>query len=468
MQASDAREAIEAGNESVKEIAEFVELHPNNVGKQLKEIAEAPDNNVDREPEGRGYRYFLRNGEDPEHHVGNGAGSETAEEATPVAGGRDYDWDEWVPDPNRVPEYIPFDTEWEDINAEVDHAQGWLESHPDPEAWAETSYQPRLPHFMVDGPTGSAKTTLFKALAVERGWPVFTLQVAYQMDKSDIVGSARLRAGETVWQDEVLTKAMLCSQERPCILIVDEANRAPPRAKSALFEALDFRCAIELKGRGGEVIEGNPYNLVVGATINKGPGYHVEPIDKAEKRRYGNRWSVGFLGMSAKEDEDGNTGFDREARLVADNSPASKRLGELLVEAANTVRERAEDPTSDVRSGVPVDATMSWAQTAAAYHEAGTDNPVMRAAESAVIRNFYDERQEEADEVFSILSSHLDGVPFEAEELREWAGGAEERVTCMNCDYAASVDEAEEQGVLDWMECPECNHDVKRVGGGAS
>jgi len=36
----------------------------------------------------------------------------------------------------------------------------------------------------------------------------------------------------------------------------------------------------------------------------------------------------------------------------------------------------------------------------------------------------------------------------------------------MNCDYTASIEEAENAGVLDWMECPECNHDVKRIGGG--
>ena len=455
MQAKDAIDAIEDGNETVKEIAEYLDLHPNNVGKQLKRIAEDPGNPVDREPEGRGHRYYIN--ED--------LTSGDAAEATPVAGGRDYDWEEYLPDPNRVPAYEPFRDEWDGINDEIDFVQEWLEDHPDPESWEDAAWEPRLPHFKLEGPTGSAKTTLFKSLALERGWPVFTLQVAYQMDKSDIVGSARLRAGETVWQDEVLVKAMLASQDRPVVLIVDEANRAPPRAKSALFESLDFRCAIELKGRGGEVIEGNPFNLIVGATINKGPGYHVEPIDKAEKRRYGNTWEVGYLGM-APENEDGVSGKEREADLIASKSPASKRLAELMVEAANAIREKAEDPTSDVRSGLPVDYTISWAQTAAARHHAGRDNPVVKAAQAAVIDSYYDERQEEADEVFSVITSHLDGVPFERDELNEWAGGASERVTCMNCDYTASIEEAENAGVLDWMECPECNHDVKRIGGG--
>lgn len=464
MQAKDVIDAIEDGCTDVKSIAERVGVHKSHAGRELKELVDSGDNPIDRERDGRGHRYFINHSKETAggHSPGNGG----ADEATPVAGGRNYDWDKEVPDPARVPEYVEYDDEWRGINDEIDFTQEWLEAHPEPEDWEAASYEPRLPHFIIHGPTGSAKTTLFKRIGVEREIPVFNLQVAYQMDKSDIVGSARLVAGNTVWQDEVLVKAMLCSQERPCILIVDEANRAPPRAKSALFEALDFRCAIELKGRGGEVIEGNPFNLVVGATINKGPGYHVEPIDKAEKRRYGNRWPVGFLGMRESEDEDGKTGKEREAELIASKSPASKRLAEMIVEAANEVRKRAEDPTSDVRSGVPVDYTISWAQTAAARHEAGRDNPVVKAAQNAVIHSLYDERQEEADEVFTIISSHLDGVPFEAEELAEWAGGAEEHVVCMNCDYRADIDEAEEAGVLDWMECPECNHDVKRLGGG--
>jgi len=118
----------------------------------------------------------------------------------------------------------------------------------------------------------------------------------------DLIGRPVLQAGETLWADETLTKALLCSKERPTMVVIDEANRAPARAKSSLFQALDWRCEAVLGGRGGEVIEGTPLDLVTLATINVGPGYQTEPIDKAEKRRYGNRWSVGFLGMSQKED----------------------------------------------------------------------------------------------------------------------------------------------------------------------
>lgn len=433
MQAETVQEAIEAGHEDVESIADYCGVHSGHAGKELKRIVEDPGNPVDREPEGRGHRYLIG-----DHAAATG---EEDGEYLPVLGGRTYDWDRYVPDKTDVVEYVPTDGEWDQITAEID-------------ARHETG---KLPRFLVSGPTGSAKTTLAEWIAAERGWPYFEINVAYSMSKADLLGRAVLRAGETLWQDEVLTKALMCSRERPCVVVIDEANRAPARAKSALFSALDYRGEVVLNGRGGEVIEGDPLDLITVATINIGAGYQVEPLDKAEKRRYGNRFDITYLGMA-------EGGVDEEAELIEAQSPASKRLGEMLVIAANDVRERAEDPTSDVRTGIPVDATITWAQTAAAHNAAEMENPLISAAESSVLNKYYDEREAERDEVDSILRSHLDGAPFETEELREWTGGAEEAVVCMNCDYRADIETAEEQGVLDWMECPECNHDVKRVG----
>lgn len=436
MQANDVVDAIEAGNSTVKEIADHLGVHEGHAGKDLKDIAEDPTTLVGRESNGRGYRYFVKEE------------AETTGDRIPVLGSREYEWDRYVPSEEELTEYVPTDGEWDEINAEID-ARHEVE---------------KLPRFLVSGPTGSAKTTLAKWIAVERGWPYFEINVAYSMSKADLIGRQVLRGGESLWQDETLTKALLCSQERPVIVVIDEANRAPARAKSALFQALDWRCEAVLGGRGGEVIEGRPLDLVTLATINVGPGYQTEPIDKAEKRRYGNRWDIDYLGLSESEDEDGHTGLEREAALIKRETPASARLGEMLVTAANEVREAATDPSRDVRTGIPVDATITWAQTAAAHDNADMTNPLMSAADTAILSKFYDERPSERDEVDSILRSHVDGAPFDPEGLREWVGGAEEAVVCMNCDYRADIDTAEEQGVLDWMECPDCQHDVKRVG----
>lgn len=434
MQPQQLIDAIEAGNDTHKTIADYLDLDHRHVGKYAKKHAEDDEVPVDRTRGSSGFTYEVVD-EAP------AATSETSGEVGedyPVT--RDYDWDQHVPDPQEVDDYIPTNGEWDEINAQID--------------LRDTTGNPA--RALIGGPTGCGKTTLAENIAAERGWPMFTIQVRYSMDEADLLGSPSLAEGETRWQDGVLTKALLCSQERPTVVLIDEANRAPARAKSALFAALDHRAEVTLDGRGGEVISGDALNLVTIATINEGAGYQVEKLDHAEKRRYGSRWNVSYLG----EDNPG-----REASLVADRSPANERLSEMLVECANSVRERAHDPTSDVRSGVPTSAVIGWAQVAAAYDERDLSNPLVRAGKSEIIRPFYDDRQSETDEVETIIKSHMDGAPFSGDELDEWAGGASERVVCQDCGWTAGVDEADDLGALDWMECPECNHDLKRVGG---
>ena len=430
MQEHDAIEAIEAGNETNKQIAAYHGLDHRHVGKYLKRFAEDPQSNVERQREGHSFVYSVEESSAvPQQSSGN--------EDYPVV--RDYDWDAYVPDPSDVAEYVPTNGEWEEINAQID-----LREHTGKPARA-----------LIGGPTGCGKTTLAENIANDRGWCLFTIQVRYSMDEADLLGSPALTGGETRWQDGPLTKALLASQERPVVILIDEANRAPARSKSALFSALDHRAQVTLDERGGEVIKGDPLNIITIATINEGAGYQVERLDTAEQRRYGSRWNVDYLGVEHP---------DRETNLIVERTPANETLASMLVETANSVRERAKDPTSDVRTGVPTSALLSWAQAASAYHERDLDNTVIRAAKTEVIYAFFGERESERNEVETIIKSHLDGAPFDGDELSDWAGGAKERVVCNQCGWSASVDEADEAGALEWMECPECNHDVKRIG----
>lgn len=430
MRPNELKAAIDDGNETHKEIADYLDLDHRHVAKYAKKHAENDETAIERERGASGFTYSVV--EQPAQSSGSTMG-----EDYPVD--RDYNWDEYVPDPSTVDEYVPTNGEWDQINAQVDLRE-------------QTQKPARA---LIGGPTGCGKTTLAENIAAERGWPLFTIQVRYSMDEADLLGSPALTGGETRWKDGVLTKALLCSQERPTVVLIDEANRAPARAKSALFSALDHRAQVTLDGRGGEVIEGEPMNLITFATINEGAGYQVEKLDHAEKRRYGSRWNVSYLGEDHPQ---------REAQLVTDRTPANDRLAEMLVEAANTVRDRAHDSTSDVRSGVPTSAVINWAQVAAAYDERNIQNPIVKAADSEIVRAFYDDRQTERDEVSTIIKSHLDGAPFESSELSEWAGGADEHVVCDNCGWREDIDTADDMGALDWLECPECDHDLKRVG----
>ena len=450
MNATDAYDAIENGAQTRTEIAEYLDLAPSTVGRQLKDLMD--DGDLGRERNGRGYEYYKMNGVDTAENT------DTAVEATepeapdmendlpdsvpPVE--RGYDFGTMVPDEDEVHEYIPSDGEWESISAKID-------------ARHETGQEPA---FMLGGPTGCGKTTLAEWKAAEKGWPVVTLQMTYDMSPASLLGKATVRSGddggtETVWNDGPLTKALLASREGPVVLIVDEANRARPEVHSTLMSALDSRCEVTLDQRGGEKIRGVRQNLIVVSTINpKGSGdYHgVQDIDFAVKRRLTNagRYNVDYLGVNFPQ---------READVLTERTPAGPRLADLVVGTANQVRDQADDATSEVRSGIPTSSLISVCQSAYALDKAGLDGAVVEAFEQDVVDALYDQRQNERNTVAQIVKDNLDGCPFQDDEVAEWTGEVE-YVSCAECAYRATSSEAESAGVLDFMECPDCGDHV--------
>lgn len=313
---------------------------------------------------------------------------------------REYlkDLDGLVPE---VSEYIPHDGELTRLKAQI----------------AGRELADKHVHFSVGGGTGVGKTHLVNYLAMEFDLPLFEIQAAYTMDEADLLGSPSITDGDSQWVDNVLTKALLASQERPVMLLIDEVNRARAEAKSVLFPVLDDRCRATLDGpRGGEVIKGDPQNLIVAATYNKGAGHHgLQETDVAERRRLrtAGNYTVDYLGLHHP---------DREAQLIADRAPVSVELGHVLVQAANDVRRRAKDATSldGIEVGVPVGATTEWAKTAFLFEEAGVENPVYRAAQDVIINGFYEEDPDAAQEVDQIIRSRVDGCPVDADDLAEW------------------------------------------------
>ncbi|AGM11176.1 hypothetical protein M197_gp10 [Haloarcula hispanica tailed virus 2] len=457
METKDALQAIQnsADKKTKQELADELGEHPNTVGHHLHKLQEA--GKVQRERDGRSYVYFTAEqaeaeqaAEDAEQF--NQAVSEDVhvpemkndlpDSVPPVE--RDYDFSTMVPKQDETHEYIPSNGEWEEINAKVDarHATG------------------QEPAFLLGGPTGCGKTTLAEWMAAERGWPVITLQMTYDMSPASLLGKATVRSAgdggtETVWNDGPLTKALLASREGPAVLIVDEANRARPEVHSTLMSALDSRCEVTLDQRGGEKVRGVRQNLIVVSTINpKGSGdYHgVQDIDFAVKRRLSNagRYNVDYLGVNFPQ---------READVLTERTPAGPRLSDLIVETANQVRAQADDATSEVRSGIPTSSLISVAQSAYALDQAGLDNAVLQAFETDVVEALYDQRQNERSTVQQIVKDNLDGCPFQEDDVAAWSGEVE-YVSCQSCSYRATSTEAEDAGVLDFMECPDCDGHV--------
>lgn len=451
MNPNEALDAIENDHTTRPEIAQYLDLDPSTVGRHLKDLMD--DGVLDRERDGRSYVYFPAEDDEDEQTEQFEAAVENEITVPPMdddvpdtapAVDRDYDWNKHVPSQSEVHEYIPSNGEWDAITAKV-------------EARHRTGQEPA---FLLGGPTGCGKTTLAESLAAQKGWPVITLQMTYDMSPASLVGKPTVRgtgdgATESVWNDGPLTKAVLASREGPTVLIIDEANRARPEVHSTLMSALDSRCEVTLDQRGGEKVKGVRQNLIVISTINpKGEGdYHgVQDLDFAVKRRLSNagRYDVDYLGMNYP---------DREASVIAERTPAGDNLADLLVETANQVRERADDATSkNVKAGIPTSSLISWAQSAYALAEAGLDNPVVEAAQQDVVRALYDDSNAQ-NTVSQIVKDNLDGCPFEDDKVATWSGDVE-HVSCGDCDFREQASSYETRTESDFMECPSCGDHV--------
>jgi len=383
---SEVVEAIENEATTAREIAEFVGKSRSNTTRHLKRMAEDAESTIVREenPTGPGYIYGVE------------VADEAVDDTLPVFGDREeYTFADAVPNPSSG-DYIQAKNEKDEIEAIVDAR--------------ETTEQ--LPRFRLKGPPGTGKTTLATDIAATRQWPLINIQFTAQMRDSELFGTPLMIGGESVWVDGPIVRALLCSRERPVIVVLDEVNRAPFHRKSSLQQVLDHRCTAEIQLRGGEEIVGKATNFVTVATMNEGPEYETYPIDPAEKRRHGNTWEVPYLGLVDAE---------REAELVASETTAPVGLATVMVKSANRIRNKATaDQTSPIQKGIATSALLEWARTATAYDEAGLSSPVTRSARTAVVDPRYSDRAAEVVEA-EILEVVRDARHHQA----AGAGGAE-------------------------------------------
>lgn len=396
MNVQDVHDAIEDGNATAGNIADALGLDYTHVSRELKGMAK--DGDLVREKDGRGFKYYIPEDANDETPGMGGVAADTS--SVPLR--RDYDWNEWVRE--GVPEYVATDGEADEIAAEIDY----IAEADDPA------------HIRLTGPTGAGKTHLPRYISQQRDLPLFDISVKWATDTTDLLGRFVYVNDETQWVNGPLTKAVMASAERPVILLLDEVNRARPEAKSALFEALDDRATVTLDGLGGKTVQGNAENLILFSTMNVGQGHVVEELDLAEQRRLGGMWSINYLGMNHP---------DREAGLLADRTPVHGGLAESLVDAANDVRNLAQDVDERVDRGIPTGVLIEWSASAYKYALADLSNPVMRAAKSQVLRAFFRDGDRDApgmEAITGTLESHFDGMPARAvldgDEWEAWTG----------------------------------------------
>lgn len=478
----DILRSVSNGISTTKDLSDHLGLNRGHVNKVLLELVEEGD--VVRRRAGNSYEYFtpeiapddvLSEGGASSGESDSGSAATMADHLESVAadaaaqvdpdefgvfadGQRvdlGLDYDAAVPEPT---EYIPTDGEYDEILAEIE--------------LREAIGKPF--HGRLVGHTGTAKTTLVEAMAASMDWPLFTVQATYALNDADIIGHATgVKTDENQdvpFEYGPVARALASSAERPTVLLVDEVNRAPARAKGALFRALDHRATLEI-GFTGETIRGNPMNLILFSTMNAGTAYQTDKLDLAEARRLGGEWEIEYLGLGTPT---------REVALVMTRAPINRDLAEDMVDAANYIREDvSSNSDSPYKVPLPTPNVIDWARAAAAYQARDLDDPVVRAMRRQVLPIYKTVGGNAAAEVESFLTQKFRGreveppvgdVPDGDEALTNIGADDEDdeadadddaldkdadQFGCTSCGHVADADEVENAGYV----CPDCGED---------
>ena len=127
-------------------------------------------------------------------------------------------------------------------------------------------------HVVIEGPPGSAKTLLGRAIAHMLGAQFKRVQFTPDTTPRELTGEMVMRAGEPVFSPgAVFTNVMLA----------DEINRTPPRTQAALLEAMQER-QVTVEGRTQRL----PDPFLVIATQNPFEHEGIHPLPESQLDRF--------------------------------------------------------------------------------------------------------------------------------------------------------------------------------------
>lgn len=144
-------------------------------------------------------------------------------------------------------------------------------------------------NIMLVGPTGSSKTTVFRAYAASRRLPFALVECNANMDPSMVLGRTTFKEDETVgWVDGDLTLVVRYGG----VALIDEINLAHPRVTAAYHGLLAVTRRLSIPeagesiraGRGGI---GEPQPTLFGAARNDVSYQGAVRLSEALANRYG-------------------------------------------------------------------------------------------------------------------------------------------------------------------------------------
>jgi MoxR-like ATPase len=185
-------------------------------------------------------------------------------------------------------------------------------------------------HVLLEGPPGSAKTLLGRAVAHMFGATFKRIQFTPDTTPAELMGVNTIRAGEHVF----LPGAVFTN-----VLLADEINRTPPRTQSALFEPMQER-QVTIDGK----IHRLPDPFLVIATQNPYEHSGVFELPESQLDRFLFKINLEYAGPD----------FELQMLNLPHNGIAPDMLGEVrpLLGVVGLDRARKELETTEVSDTV--------------------------------------------------------------------------------------------------------------------
>lgn len=181
---------------------------------------------------------------------------------------------------------------------------------------------------MIIGPTGTGKTSCIKEVCERLGKKLYVFDMGCMIDPiSSLLGVHRLESGKSVFDYAKFTQVI----QEPCVILLDELNRASLACNNVLFPCLDDRRKLSIDVAGTKDVRDIKVHPDVTfiATANIGAEYSgTNSMDRALINR--------FFPL-----ELGNLPQEEEIKVLVKRTGVSTEKAKLVVRVADNIRSLA-------------------------------------------------------------------------------------------------------------------------------